>query len=337
MEAAPVELAALKRLLAEEPTAFEFFQAVRTLERLSPERAPVGGFGDPGTEAVRFAVNTAYGFPASEIQSLQPDGDGPTRMVVNFLGLTGPQGVLPLHYSQLVAERTRARDAALRDFLDLFHHRILSLFYRAWAKQQVSSGPMETHLLDLLGLGTGGLEERLPMPADALLAYTGLLGPQGRSAVALEELIEGYFQVPVVVEQFVGGWYPLEEEAQCAVGEEQDASTQLGFGALVGDEIWDPQARIRLRIGPLPASRYQEFLPSGRAFPELRTLTEFFVGGQFDVELQLTLARDDVPLCELGDENFPPLGWGTWLRTGPLSRDPDDVVFTLQHGMDPWA
>jgi type VI secretion system protein ImpH len=337
MEAPPVELSELARLLAEEPNSFGFFQAVRVLERLSPARAPVGEFGDPSAEVVRFAANPAYSFPASEIHELRTDGDGPARMVVNFLGLTGPQGVLPLHYSQLVAERARVRDTALRDFLDLFHHRVLSLFYRAWAKQQPGTSPFGAHLLDLLGLGTAGLGERLSLPPERLLVYAGLLGPMGRSAVALEELIADVFGVPAEVEQFVGGWYPLDDAAQCAVGEELDGSTQLGLGAVVGDAVWDPQARVRIRLGPLSASRYEEFLPTGRAFRELEALAGFFVGGQFDLELQLVLARDDVPACELGDEAFPPLGWGTWLHTRPLARDPDDVVFTLQPGTDPWA
>jgi type VI secretion system protein ImpH len=329
MEAAPLELAELARLLETEPTSFGFFQAVRVLERLAPEREPVGGFGDPAGEVVRFATNPSTSFPPGEIRSLTKGEDEPARMVVNFLGLTGPQGVLPLHYSQLVAERTRARDTALRDFLDLFHHRILSLFYRAWMRHHANASPLSDHLLDLLGLGTDHLTERLSLSHEQLLDHVGLLGPQGRSAVALEELIESFFDVPARVEQFVGGWYPIERETQCSLGEELDASTQLGLGAVVGDEIWDPQARVRIRIGPLTRARYDEFLPSGRAFRQLEALTDFFVGGHFDFELQLVLARDEVPTAVLGSDEPPPLGWATWLHTRPLQRDPDEVVFTF--------
>jgi type VI secretion system protein ImpH len=330
MEAPPVGLEELARLLEDEPTSFGFFQAVRVLERLAPERAPVGNFGDPADEVVRFAVNPATSFPASEVYSLSGlGGDQPARMVTNFLGLTGPQGVLPLHYSQLVAERNRARDTALRDFLDLFHHRVLSLFYRAWARHHGEANPLADHLLDLLGLGTGSLTERLSLPHEQLLNHVGLLGPQGRSAVALEELIETFFDVPTRVEQFVGGWYPIEKETQCSLGDELGASSQLGLGAVVGDEIWDPQARVRIRIGPLPRARYEEFLPSGSAFRELEALTDFFVGGHFDFELQLVLARDEVPATMLGSDDPPPLGWATWLHTRPLARDPDEVVFTF--------
>ncbi|HET8654041.1 MAG TPA: type VI secretion system baseplate subunit TssG [Longimicrobiaceae bacterium] len=336
MEAPPVGLEELARLLQDEPTSFGFFQAVRVLERLSPERDAVGGFGDPADEVVRFATNPATSFPPGEISALSAREDEPARMVVNFLGLTGPQGVLPLHYSLLVAERARARDTALRDFLDLFHHRVLSLFYRAWARHRGNGDLLTPHLLDLLGIGTDHLTERLALPHERLLDHAGLLGPQGRSAVALEELIESFFDVPARVEQFVGGWYPIERETQCALGEELDASTQLGLGAVVGDEIWDPQARVRIRIGPLTRARYDEFLPSGSAFRELEALTDFFVGGHFDFELQLVLARDEAPAPVLGGDDPSPLGWATWLHTRPLPRDPDEVVFTFhQRGSEP--
>jgi type VI secretion system protein ImpH len=336
METTSVELARLARLLAEEPTAFDFFQAVRVLHRLAPERSAVGEFSDPADEVVRFAANPSYGFPPSEIHALEDGSEGQRKLTVNFFGLTGPQGVLPLHYSRLAAERARVRDTALRDFLDLFNHRAIALLFRAWAKyrpwpSEPADDRIAHHLLDLIGLGTAGLAERLAAPTSSLVPYAGLMGPAPRPAVALEALIEDYFDVPVEVDQFVGGWYPLVPGTQCEIGEDEP-SAQLGVGAVVGDEIWDPQARIRIRIGPLTRRRYDEFLPTGPAYPVLRGLTEFFGGGQYDFEVQLVLDRADVPDCVLGadDGTAPPLGWCTWLRTGPLDRDPDDMILTLQ-------
>jgi type VI secretion system protein ImpH len=324
--------------LRERATAFEFFQAVRTLERLLPHRTPVGGFGEPHDEIVRFTVHPDLAFPASEIYALDlpPDG-GQARLAVTFIGLTGPQGVLPYAYSELVAERVRARDTSLRAFLDLFHHRIISLFYRAWEKYrfQVSHERdrrdlLTQHLKDLIGLGVEGLQDRLGIRDEALLFYAGLLGPGQRSAAALQQLIADYFGVPATVEQFVGGWYRLTTETQCAVGLDEDASEQLGLGAVVGDEVWDPQARVRLRLGPLTRQQYDQFLPGGDAHQPLRTLTRFFSGDQLDFEVQLVLVRDEVPGCVLGEQTpGTPLGWCTWMRSRPFRRDPDDTVLTL--------
>src|SRR5690349_23829527 len=90
--------------LVDAPYTFDFFRAVQLLEQIRPERAPVGEFAEPKDEVVRFRTPTAVGFPASAIQSLEDgEGDEPAEMTVNFLGLTGPQGVLPLDYSMYAA------------------------------------------------------------------------------------------------------------------------------------------------------------------------------------------------------------------------------------------
>jgi len=338
MEEPRVRLGAVEEALEREPFAFEFFQAVRVLQELRPDRGRVGRFGNPDEEAVRFGATPATAFPASEIQAIETDDGMPPRLLVNFLGLTGPQGVLPLEYSELVAERVRLRDHALRDFLDLFNHRIISLFFRAWERTHapgadIGSGedPLQEHLLDLVGLGTSGLGAKLGLPPAAIPFYVGLLAIPTRPAVALELLLEDYFGVPVTVEQFVGGWYSIDEASQCALGDESTASSQLGIGAVAGDEIWDLQARARLRIGPLSRSQYDSFLPTGRAHEELRALTRFFTGEQVDLELQLVLARDDVPPVALGlnGQAATPLGWCTWLRSRPFTRDASDTILTL--------
>ena len=337
METASLGQPELKAHLQESPTSFEFFQAVRVLERLLPDRGPVGTFLRPSEEVVRFTVNPDTSFPASEIQTLQVEDGHPARMGVNFMGLTGPEGVLPYCYSLLISERIRERDTAPRDFLDIFHHRIISLFYRAWEKYRFAvsyerdqQDRLTQHLKDLVGLGEPGLQDRLGIRDDAVLFYTGLLGPQQRSAAALEHLIGDYFGVPASVEQFIGGWYPLSATTECTLGDEGDPSEQLGWGAVAGEEVWDPQARVRLRLGPLTRSQYEDFLPFGSAYDPLRTLTRFFCGDQFDFEVQLILARDEVPPVILGDEGpGSPLSWCTWMRSQPFSRNADDTILTL--------
>ena len=328
----------IKRFRAE-PHSFEFFQAVSLLERLLPDRAPVGGFNDPRDEIVRFTTPTSVAFPASEIQAVDPprDGVGPDRMTVNFMGLTGPQGVMPLTYSLYLAERRRARDHAAKDFIGIFEHRMLSLFYRAWERSHaaVKHGRGERdwltrHLLNLVGLGTEGLQHKLAIPDDALLFYVGLLGVPTRPAAALEQMLADYFGVTAEVEQFVGAWYPLERATQCEL-DEDGASTQLGLGAVAGDELWDLQSRVRVRLGPLTRQQYDRFLPGGSAHDQLRALTRFFGNDQLDFEIQLVLARDEVPPCTLGadDESGLPLGWCTWIKTVPFGRDADETTFTL--------
>lgn len=327
----------IQRSLYDAPHRFAFFQAVRLLEEVYPERKRVGDYVDPGDEVARFSVEPFISFPASEIQEIGANPDGPVRLAVNFMGLVGPQGVLPYYYTLLVAERVRARDRALKEFLDIFHHRLISLFYRAWERSQLTiSGPgddsdrITAHLFDLLGIGLENYQGQTCVRDETLAFYAGLLGPQQRSAVALQQLLEDYFDLPIAVEQFVGGWYSLSEGSRCSIGEDT-ASEGLGSGAVLGDEIWDQQSRVRIRIGPLARAQYDEFLPDGTAHEELRALTRFFADDEFEFEVQLVLAGEEVPACvigEAGDETGS-LGLSTWMRTSPFTRDAGDTVLKL--------
>jgi len=129
-----VARSALEERLRQEPCLFEFFQAVRLLERFLPEKVGVGKFAPPSEEVARFKANSTLIFPASEIQALDWPAKGPVEMKVNFMGLTGPEGVLPVAYTVFLSERARAGDSTAVDFLDLFNHRIISLFFQAWVK-----------------------------------------------------------------------------------------------------------------------------------------------------------------------------------------------------------
>jgi type VI secretion system protein ImpH len=336
MEDTGVTSAEIAEQLTLEPPAYGFFQAVRLLERLYPHRRAVGRFGDPADEVVHFSARPVIAFPPSEIHAVELAANHPARMVVNFMGLIGPLGVLPYHYTQLTAERSRVRDRALRDFLDIFQHRLISLFFRAWEKYHFTTSyerdghdGVTEHLRDIVGLGIEAFRNRFPVADELLLYYAGALGPQSRSALALQEMLEDILQLPVEVEQFVGGWYRLARSTQCSVGDETGPAEQLGLGAVVGDEMWDQQARVRLRIGPLTRAQYEQFLPKSSGYVQLQTLAKFFSHDQFDFEVQLVLARDDVPGCVLGSDDEPPLGWRTWLRTTPFARDADDTILTL--------
>jgi type VI secretion system protein ImpH len=334
----PSPFAEVERALREHPGRFNFFQAVRVLLRILADREPVGRFVSPDREALRFGVRQSLAFPPSAIDAIHWDDEIP-RMEVAFLGLTGSSGVLPYTYSELILSRIRDRDRTLADFLDIFNHRLISLFYRAWEKyrfgaiyEREGSDRVSQYLMALVGLGTPGLQQRLPVPDETLLFYTGLLSLQTRSASALQHILEDYFEVTVEVEEFVGVWRELDPSNQCIFGDADSYSEQLGQGAVVGDAIWDQQSRIRLKLGPLSAEQYMSFLPTGTAYVPLRELTRFFCGPDMEVEIQLVLEKADVPGCRLGVEGAagPRLGWFTWVKSGPgFDRAPSDMVLLL--------
>ena len=133
------------------------------------------------------------------------------------------------------------------------------------------------------------------------------------------------------VQQFTGGWYGLDEPTQCAMRDRDEASCQLGGGAVVGDAVWDRQARVRIRLGPLSLERYCDFLPDGGAYKALQAMTRFFSNQCLDFEVQLVLDRTQAPGTELDAEtaNSPRLGWISWVKNVPLGGDPDDTILTL--------
>jgi type VI secretion system protein ImpH len=337
--ASPAGLSEVERRLREEPYRFEFFQALRLLERLRPDRKPVGGRdAKPSEEVARLGTHPSLSFPASEIQSIEwPAGQTPF-VSVNFMGTTGPQGPLPHAYTAMILGRLRSGDRTLREFFDLFHHRMLSFFYRAWEKyrfgisyERGERDRFSHHLLDLIGLGTAGLQERLAVPDDAFLFFAGILGQRPHSAHALELLLNDYFEVPVAIEQLVGGWFRLDDSTKCCIGERTTVSEQLGLGAVVGDEVWNQQAKALVRIGPLSLEQYLDFLPNGSAYAPLRALLRFWTNEEVDFEVQLILEREEVPRCQLGGdgESAPQLGWVTWMKTKRMERHPDEAIFNV--------
>ncbi len=330
----------LKAILLGRACEFDFFQAVRLLSRLFPSAQPVGGAAPPAAELVRFSARLSLDFPASPVHDIETFRENCPRLVAAFFGLTGTQGVLPHHYTEYLLEWDPQRDRGLADFLDIFNHRLLSFFYRAWEKHQVyityeraaltaRPDPFAQHLYDLIGMGTAGLRGRLPVRDESLLFYGGLIAQRPHSASALRGILRDYFQVPVEIEQCLGSWYPLHDNERSYM-DRDGLHNQLGEGAIAGDEVWDQQARFRVRVGPLSFTRFREFLPGSRALEVLVEWVRFFAGPALSFEVNLVLRKDEVPFCRLDDSALDGarLGWVSWVKTEPMTRNVSDVEFT---------
>ena len=330
--------AGLDRHLFREGYRFEFFQAVRLLERLHPERKRVGRHENPSDEIVRFRSRHSLAFPASEIDEIEPPDDGTVdardTMWVNFMGLGGVQGALPRHLASLLTDPgTKAQTAALREFLDLFHHRLISLFYRAWEKYRFAiayerggDDTFSRYLYCLIGLGTPGTRGRLHIDDQILLYYAGLLAQRPRSAVALEGILEDYFGVPVEVVQFQGQWFEMNVDILSSLGA-HGQNNQLGVNAVLWERIWDPQSRFRVNVGPLSYPQFRDFLPGSDGYVHLVELTRFFVGEDVNFEVRPVLRRDEVPWCVLRQDSAVRLGWSMWLKVREFDEDVPQPVF----------
>ncbi|MEP6923199.1 MAG: type VI secretion system baseplate subunit TssG [Pyrinomonadaceae bacterium] len=330
------------------PYEFRFFQAVRLLERMYPERSSVGRDNLPGTEVVRFRSLPTLRFPASEVYELRETSDDFTdlrkvEMFVNFMGMVGAVGVLPSHYTELVVERVRYRDETLWDFLDIFTHRAISLFFRAWEKYRFPIGyervgragnqrgaenqsdDFTDFLFDFIGLGTRGLRGKLGLPDESLLPYAGLISNKPVSVTAIEQTVHDYFAIPVKVEQFFGQWLALDQESITQLGA---VNSRLSVNAVVGTRIFDNQSKFRVRIGAVSFEKFRGFLPNGTAYKAICSLIRFLAGEEFDFDLQLILIAKEVPSCILTTraKRRPQLGWSSYLKTQKFKHDDEQVI-----------
>jgi type VI secretion system protein ImpH len=356
---------ALSEQLSHEAWRFDFFQAVRLLERIDRQRTEgtpdtarqaVGYDSPPEQEVVRFRALPARSFPAGSVSDIRPaqpakgrePKDGlPPEMRVAFMGLTGPAGVLPERYLDLLLQRIRDRDFALRDFLDVFNHRTISLFYRAWEKYRfpatyerarldgVRRDLFSWCLRSLVGTGTDHQQDRLGVDDEVLLYYGGHFSHQPRPAIVLERMIGDYFEIGARAQQFHGRWLRLDEEEQTRLPTREvpkGRHNRLSVDALLGEHVWDVQSAFRLRLGPLTYDRFCRLLPNGSELNGVASLTRMFVGPELDFEIQLVLTAAEVPACRLArtGNHTPHLGWNTWLCSSAPSNDAEDACFYLK-------
>ena len=338
------EAASLKRLMMEQTGRFEFLQAVRLMKKIWPDRDPVGGDHDPRNEVVRFVADISPVFAASDIQNAVEHDDGrPVELQVNFMGVATPTsfGALPRRYSEEIRKLVKEKNSALRDFLDLFNHRMISLFYRArerniptLAYDRGGDNAFENTLLGLLGMRTPGLTGRLALDDRMIMGRAGLLAMKPIGVSALAGLIRSIFGQPIEIEQFCPANYPIEVDDRNSLG---FANSVLGEDLYLGAEITLVQSKIRIRLGPMSREAYEEFLPHRVGFQRLADLVHFAVGEELDFEVQLSLRAADVPTIRLGDTGPDAcrLGWSSWVGDEQRSHPAEDAMIDPRFNRHP--
>jgi type VI secretion system protein ImpH len=326
----------LSQKLSAAPWEFDLFQAMRLIEAAHPERSRIGEARRPVDEPVRFAQEASLAFAPSAVAAYEPaTRSGVPRLVQRVLGLLGPNGALPIHLTDWTRDRSRNHgDSALLRFLDVFHHRMLSLFYRAWVQAQPAVSmdrPRQDHfgrrLAALCGLGAPSLLGRDSAPDAVKLAHAGVFGRQVRNAECLQIVLANYFAVPVHIEEFVGHWLRILPAQQSRLGR-REGFARLGEDAVIGERTWHAQSRFRVVLGPLSFRDYERFLPRGKSSRALHDLIRLYVGVEHSWEVKLVLKKAEVPLAWLGNSVW--IGWSSWL--GARLTDQDAADYSNTHG-----
>lgn len=369
------------QLLGGEEYRYSFFQAVRLVDLMfAAEPQQRTGHGNtPFAEPLRFRTRASLAFPASELYALGFDPEDaqqfdphskqprnlawqeprlPLEMTLNFFGLFGPKGVLPLHYAELVHRRIRLGDSAMRDFFDMLSHRLVAFFYRAWAKHHPAVGyewseqrrnqqpegesaarglvdDFTRYVLSLIGLGQPTLQGRMAVDDESFMYYAGLLAELRRPALSLAGLVRDYFELnpsQVRITQFVPQVLPLPPSEQSQVG---DWNCELGISTVLGDEALLEGSKFEIVLGPFFLVLFRRFLPmqeqhnTGDGFRRLVQLTRFFVGPEFDFDIRLVLKKESAYQCGIGSsaDTGAIVGVAAWLLNELPPTDLADSVF----------
>jgi len=320
--------------LSQRPHAFDFFRAIRLLESQRPDLPRIGFSLSPTEDPVRFWQSPSLRFAPSSIDSVQPGEAGSVpRLAVNFFGLFGPNAPMPPHVTEYALERElHHHDKTITAFFNVFHHRLISLFYRAWAVSQKTADSdrrtdqrYATYIGSLFGIGMDTLQDRDAVPDTAKLFFAGRLASQPRNKEGLEAILREYFHIPAEVQPFTGRWLTLPADSVLRMGESAQTGS-LGLSTIVGSRFWDCQLTFRMRFGPMSLADYERMLPKGESFERVKYWVLNYCGEHFFWEVQLVLRADEVPAARLGVSTR--LGWTSWLKTKPFAQDADELILT---------
>jgi type VI secretion system protein ImpH len=321
-------------MLAEQGYLFGFFQLVELLRRWQGG-PPVGGTGPYREERIHFRPNPALSFSPSDVRLSEPGDDGRWQVAVNFMGLYGVAAPTPVYLSELIGF-TDVDAEPLTDFLDLFNHRLISLFFRAWLKHRFpnryepgGTDEVSSYVLSFVGLGEPKVHPLTRLPVFRLMKYLGLMSPHTKPPVCLRLMISDYFgDVPVEVREFMTRWVKIPPSQRSRLGA---ASSSLGMDLTIGERVPDRAGKFRVVIGPLHYDTYLELLPGTRRFADLCSLGRLWVFDELAWDVELKIRRDEVPSMVMDPDNPPQLGWTSWVKSpeADLNDDPRIVFETM--------
>lgn len=328
------------------------------LEKLYQDTAQPSEEGTLSQEVIRFQSTQKRVFPATDISRIKQKTDGQTKnitqrseiiqIILNFMGLYGVDSPLPDYFSEMIATLDDDSDEpdpdnvfedgiqALRGFLDIFNHRIYSLYYRSWKKYryhlQFESGGRDEfsqYILSFFGLGTPALQDLVGVDVSRLISYAGILGQRKRSAIGLKEILSDYFGgIGAEIIEFMPRWVVISKQYRACLGIGSDGiQARLGENLTVGEKIKDLAGKFRVVLEPLKLDIFRRFLPGGTDYQKLYRLVRFYAPDQLSFDVELLLEKGEVPPLQLGAKSAQ-LGWTTWL--GKPDEEPISVVFSAR-------
>ena len=301
---------------------YDFNSVMRLLE--SQHQIRFGSTKTPDNDPVLLGQTIHLHFAPSSIDKLQK-AEGRNRLDVFFFGLSGPNGPLPSHLTERIFKQIKEqKNTTTIDFLNIFHHRLLSLYYRAWANKEPvvqydfnKKNTFNTYIGSMAGYGLPALQHRDSLPDHAKLKFAAFLGGKIRHTDGLQQLIESIFEVKTQIKEFVGEWIEIPKQHLCTLRESYYAK-RLGRSSTLGKFSWQCQYKFKVILGPLDLKSYESFLPGGIKIQQLNDAIRNYVGMELTWEITPVLKKSELPRSKLG--HYGRLGWTCWLNNTRLVR-----------------
>lgn len=317
--------------IAENPHKFGFYEAMRLIECYYKDNTRMGETQRATDDMIRLGQTPTSAFAPSTLATAKIEAKEILHLKVFFFGMFGPNGALPLHLTEYANERKRnARDESLIYFMDIFHHRLLSLFYRAWANKEPTvhydrpdQDRFHIYTGSLLGIGSPEMQDRDRMSDNSKMHYAGHMSAQTHHAEGLASVLQSYFNVPVSIKEFIGEWLEIPEQSRCYLGMSLDGG-KLGEDAVLGSKSWQRQYKFRVVIGPMSLEEYEGLLPGRDKLKQVATILKNYLGLEMTWDVNLILKKEEIPKSTLG--GYGQLGWTSWLHNLPPKVDSDEFL-----------
>lgn len=322
--------------LSNDANRYDFYAALRQLECMFSDKPRLGQSLRSHDDQLRLEQEPSNLFAPSTLYSCQLEADNHWHLRVLFFGLFGPNGALPGHLTEYVHERQRheINDEATLAFFNLFHHRLLSLFYRTWANKEPTvnrdrpeNDHFDRYIGSLAGVGISELKNADYMPDDSKRYFTAYLGDSRRHVSGLLALIRAFFSVPATIDEFMGEWLTIPTEVCSSLG--KNLGGELGIDTILGSHSWQCQYRFRINLGPMALIDYESFLPNEKKMELLKVIIRNYLGDELNWEVKLILRKDKVPSAFLG--KYGCLGLNIWLFSSKRQIDASDLILNHDH------
>ncbi|EKO3782404.1 type VI secretion system baseplate subunit TssG [Vibrio harveyi] len=304
------------------------FEAIHLIELgLLKGGAQLGSDSLPKNEKVDLKVNSTLGYENAQLSNVHRSGNDRLILETNLIGLTGEQGVLPHHYSELAISRQKEGDGAMVDFYDIFNHRLLSLYYRCWQLSQISVQAHE-HSKGARSPLINSLEAVSGHSDHLINHYAGLFASRNRSKGALKTIIEDLTGCDVRLHELQGQWLRLSKEEQTRLGGKSTPEgqfAQVGRGASIGAKAWNINAAVMIELIPTSTEQVSQLLPNNPYINTVKSLVHEYVGKHKSIKWKLTTRHKYLPKVCI-TKRHGQLGIGTVLSKHKRTEDREITI-----------